>query len=165
METVDVRYEDVQERTFCKWCIAWTAKISSVQNNYWLPISLLRLNTKLESAGYPPMKSLRRDLSDGVRLIKLMVSSWDPLHDWLSISNIRIWHRKLWVRSCIFSCSSPPIYRYSQAILPWDDTIGILGWRCKWPRMLIWHWASFPPGALGSLTSVLKVLIYYLQAL
>ncbi|KZV63476.1 hypothetical protein PENSPDRAFT_691598 [Peniophora sp. CONT] len=38
-----------QERTFCKW-----------------------LNTKLESNGYPPMQSLRTDLSDGVRLIQLM---------------------------------------------------------------------------------------------
>ena len=35
----------------------------------------LRLNTRLESAGYPPMTSLVRDLSDGVRLIQLMVSS------------------------------------------------------------------------------------------
>ncbi|KAA1469945.1 hypothetical protein DENSPDRAFT_920749 [Dentipellis sp. KUC8613] len=40
-----------QERTFCKW-----------------------LNTKLEANGYPPMTSLVDDLSDGVRLIQLMVS-------------------------------------------------------------------------------------------
>lgn len=33
-----------------------------------------RLNTKLELNGYPPMSSLVRDLSDGVRLIQLMVS-------------------------------------------------------------------------------------------
>ncbi|ESK95226.1 actin cross-linking [Moniliophthora roreri MCA 2997] len=39
----------VQERTFCKW-----------------------LNTKLEANGYPPMTSLVKDLSDGVRLIQLM---------------------------------------------------------------------------------------------
>ncbi|KAF9255638.1 actin cross-linking [Marasmius fiardii PR-910] len=39
----------VQERTFCKW-----------------------LNTKLEANGYPPMSSLVKDLSDGVRLIQLM---------------------------------------------------------------------------------------------
>ncbi|KAJ7643944.1 actinin-like protein [Roridomyces roridus] len=42
-------FGDVQERTFCKW-----------------------LNTKLETNGYPPMSSLVRDLSDGVRLIQLM---------------------------------------------------------------------------------------------
>lgn len=35
------------------------------------PIS--RLNTKLEANGYPPMRSLVQDLSDGVRLIQLMV--------------------------------------------------------------------------------------------
>ena len=32
-----------------------------------------RLNTKLESQNYPPMTSLVQDLSDGVRLIRLMV--------------------------------------------------------------------------------------------
>jgi cofilin len=39
------------------------------------PRSLLdgRLNTKLEAQGYPPMTSLVKDLSDGVRLIQLMV--------------------------------------------------------------------------------------------
>ncbi|EEB93822.1 hypothetical protein MPER_07475 [Moniliophthora perniciosa FA553] len=33
---------------------------------------LARLNTKLETNGYPPMSSLVKDLSDGVRLIQLM---------------------------------------------------------------------------------------------
>ncbi|KAK7028110.1 alpha-actinin [Paramarasmius palmivorus] len=33
---------------------------------------LARLNTKLEANGYPPMSSLVKDLSDGVRLIQLM---------------------------------------------------------------------------------------------
>ncbi|KIN99583.1 hypothetical protein M404DRAFT_965491 [Pisolithus tinctorius Marx 270] len=42
--------DSTQERTFCKW-----------------------LNTKLEANGYPPMRSLVQDLSDGVRLIQLMV--------------------------------------------------------------------------------------------
>ncbi|KIM63382.1 hypothetical protein SCLCIDRAFT_24265 [Scleroderma citrinum Foug A] len=41
--------DSTQERTFCKW-----------------------LNTKLEAKGYPPMRSLVEDLSDGVRLIQLM---------------------------------------------------------------------------------------------
>ncbi|KDQ62617.1 hypothetical protein JAAARDRAFT_122659 [Jaapia argillacea MUCL 33604] len=49
MESLEARSRDVQQRTFCKW-----------------------LNTKLESAGYPPMNSLVKDLSDGVRLIQLM---------------------------------------------------------------------------------------------
>ncbi|KAI0795240.1 calponin homology domain-containing protein [Irpex lacteus] len=49
MESLEARSRDVQQRTFCKW-----------------------LNTKLEAAGYPPMTSLVKDLSDGVRLIQLM---------------------------------------------------------------------------------------------
>lgn len=49
MESLEARSRDVQERTFCKW-----------------------LNTKLEANGYPPMTSLVKDLSDGVRLIQLM---------------------------------------------------------------------------------------------
>ncbi|KZT67258.1 actinin-like protein [Daedalea quercina L-15889] len=49
MDSLEARSRDVQERTFCKW-----------------------LNTKLESNGYPPMTSLVKDLSDGVRLIQLM---------------------------------------------------------------------------------------------
>jgi hypothetical protein len=35
--------------------------------------SLCRLNTKLASHSYPPMSNLFKDLSDGVRLIQLMV--------------------------------------------------------------------------------------------
>ncbi|KAG6332187.1 hypothetical protein ID866_6902 [Astraeus odoratus] len=46
--------DSTQERTFCKW-----------------------LNTKLEANGYPPMRSLVEDLSDGVRLIQLMVDIID----------------------------------------------------------------------------------------
>ncbi|KAI5897235.1 uncharacterized protein SCHCODRAFT_02616967 [Schizophyllum commune H4-8] len=46
---LESRSRDMQERTFCKW-----------------------LNTKLEANGYPPMRSLVDDLSDGVRLIQLM---------------------------------------------------------------------------------------------
>ncbi|PIL22765.1 hypothetical protein GSI_15459 [Ganoderma sinense ZZ0214-1] len=49
IDSLESRSRDVQERTFCKW-----------------------LNTKLEANGYPPMSSLVRDLSDGVRLIQLM---------------------------------------------------------------------------------------------
>lgn len=49
-----------------------------VQDDLLLPRSrdsdlYLRLNTKLESQGYPIMSSLVKDLSDGVRLIQLMV--------------------------------------------------------------------------------------------
>lgn len=40
----------------------------------------IRLNTKLESQGYQPMSSLVKDLSDGVRLIQLMVRP--PLISW-----------------------------------------------------------------------------------
>ncbi|KAF8321970.1 calponin homology domain-containing protein [Cantharellus anzutake] len=46
--------DSIQERTFCKW-----------------------LNTKLETHGYPPMISLMTDLSDGVRLIQLMIIQGD----------------------------------------------------------------------------------------
>ncbi|KAI0826832.1 actinin-like protein [Trametes gibbosa] len=49
IESIEARSRDVQERTFCKW-----------------------LNTKLEANNYPPMTSLVKDLSDGVRLIQLM---------------------------------------------------------------------------------------------
>ncbi|KAI0667757.1 actinin-like protein [Trametes maxima] len=49
IESLEARSRDVQERTFCKW-----------------------LNTKLEANNYPPMTSLVKDLSDGVRLIQLM---------------------------------------------------------------------------------------------
>ncbi|KAM6494458.1 actinin-like protein [Amanita muscaria] len=49
MDSLEARSRNVQERTFCKW-----------------------LNTKLEASGYPPMTSLVKDLSDGVRLIQLM---------------------------------------------------------------------------------------------
>ena len=43
----------------------------------WTSITIIvsRLNTKLEANGYPPMTSLVKDLSDGVRLIQLMVCS------------------------------------------------------------------------------------------
>ncbi|KAH9480827.1 Alpha-actinin-like protein 1 [Psilocybe cubensis] len=50
----EARSRDMQERTFCKW-----------------------LNTKLEAHGYPTMSSLVKDLSDGVRLIQLMVRPSD----------------------------------------------------------------------------------------
>lgn len=43
------------------------------------PSLLVRLNTKLESQGYQPMTSLVKDLSDGVRLIQLMVRFPTPL--------------------------------------------------------------------------------------
>ncbi|PAV17111.1 actin cross-linking [Pyrrhoderma noxium] len=49
MDSLETRSRDVQEKTFCKW-----------------------LNTKLEANGYPPMTSLVKDLSDGVKLIQLM---------------------------------------------------------------------------------------------
>jgi hypothetical protein len=42
--------------------------------SYSLFLTLLRrLNAKLEAHGHPPMTSLVKDLSDGVRLIQLMV--------------------------------------------------------------------------------------------
>ncbi|KAF8810979.1 actinin-like protein [Phlegmacium glaucopus] len=49
MDTPETRSRDTQERTFCKW-----------------------LNTKLEANDIPPMSSLVKDLSNGVRLIQLM---------------------------------------------------------------------------------------------
>jgi hypothetical protein len=38
-----------------------------------LTMHMARLNTKLEAHNYPPMTSLVRDLSDGVKLIQIMV--------------------------------------------------------------------------------------------
>ena len=88
MESLESRSRTVQERTFCKW-FAMSYDIPSVISDH-----LCRLNTKLESAGYPPMTSLVKDLSDGVRLIQLMVTV-AFVHDcsggnWLN--------RKSWVR-------------------------------------------------------------------
>ncbi|KAF8685723.1 Ca2+ insensitive EF hand [Rhizoctonia solani] len=54
MDSLEARSRDVQERTFCKW-----------------------LNTKLESHSYPPMTSLVRDLSDGVKLIQIMALRYE----------------------------------------------------------------------------------------
>ena len=69
MDSLETRSRDVQERTFCKW---WICLFPSHDCIY--PTRVLRLNTKLESQNYPPMTSLVQDLSDGVRLIQLMVS-------------------------------------------------------------------------------------------
>ncbi|KAF7298852.1 putative actin cross-linking [Mycena indigotica] len=66
VESLEDKSRSVQERTFCKW---YRNNLSS-SDTFRLPHR--RLNTKLEMAGYPPMTSLVRDLSDGVRLIQLM---------------------------------------------------------------------------------------------
>lgn len=47
------------------------ARVAHRQLTSLFPIS--RLNSKLEANGHPPMRSLVQDLSDGVRLIQLMV--------------------------------------------------------------------------------------------
>lgn len=76
MDTLETRSRDMQERTFCKWCA------SSLCRNLERFSPILhssRLNTKLEVNGHPPMSSLVKDLSDGVRLIQLMVSRVDQL--------------------------------------------------------------------------------------
>lgn len=54
-----------------------------------------RLNTKLESNGYPPMGSLKQDLADGVRLIQLMVSK--PLIKYTSAHYLFYDRRRSWV--------------------------------------------------------------------
>ncbi|OJT14686.1 hypothetical protein TRAPUB_8739 [Trametes pubescens] len=67
IESIEARSRDVQERTFCKWCTSTKYRVlAGVSSPY-------RLNTKLEANGHPPMSSLVKDLSDGVRLIQLMV--------------------------------------------------------------------------------------------
>lgn len=81
----------MQERTFCKWYVILQPQA------LWLMIDLLpcpRLNTKLEMNGYPAMTSLVKDLSDGVRLIQLMVRArliWPYLESPTSTT------RKSWV--------------------------------------------------------------------
>lgn len=60
-------------------------------------LASVRLNTKLESQGYQPMTSLVKDLSDGVRLIQLMVRS--PYISW---AHSHPHYRKSWVRSACF---------------------------------------------------------------
>lgn len=74
MESLETRSRDVQERTFCKWYV-YVHRIDILTDR------CLRLNTKLDSHGYPPMTSLVRDLSDGVRLIQLMVSRHSIPHE------------------------------------------------------------------------------------
>ena len=69
MDSLEARSRDVQERTFCKWFV-YSRSLKFLLFQSWC-----RLNTKLESNGYPPMSSLVKDLSDGVRLIQLMVSA------------------------------------------------------------------------------------------
>lgn len=76
MDTLETRSRDMQERTFCKWCVSSPGR----NLEHFSPIlHSSRLNTKLEVNGYPPMSSLVKDLSDGVRLIQLMVSRVDQL--------------------------------------------------------------------------------------
>ena len=68
MDSLEARSRDVQERTFCKWSLT-----SPFTSTFHPNVAPIRLNTKLESQGYQPMTSLVKDLSDGVRLIQLMV--------------------------------------------------------------------------------------------
>ena len=67
--SLETRSRDVQERTFCKWYLPKLYFIH-ILGSFSL---LLRLNTKLEANGYEPMTSLVKDMSDGVKLIQLMV--------------------------------------------------------------------------------------------
>lgn len=46
---------------------------SEIKQSTELTILVIRLNSKLDTRGIPPMTSLAKDLSDGVRLIQLMV--------------------------------------------------------------------------------------------
>lgn len=64
--------DEIQEKTFCKW-LGFHHILVLVSDHY-------RLNAKLEANGYPPMSSLATDLSDGVRLIQLMVCLCDHLN-------------------------------------------------------------------------------------
>lgn len=76
MVSLETRSRDVQEKTFCKWCVFLTSVALYPALRLRTPC---RLNTKLEAHGYPPMTSLVKDLSDGVRLIQLMVRNSDIL--------------------------------------------------------------------------------------
>lgn len=69
MDSLETRSRDVQEKTFCKW---FGDTEYFLCRNAFTKVKY-RLNTKLEANGYPPMSSLVKDLSDGVRLIQLMV--------------------------------------------------------------------------------------------
>ena len=60
-----------------------------------------RLNTKLESNGYPPMTSLVKDLSDGVRLIQLMASTFSGALEQRADTVCR--RRKSWVRPTFYT--------------------------------------------------------------
>ena len=73
MDSLETRSRDVQERTFCKWSLISDLFTFTSRSDITPHFNSVRLNTKLESQGYQPMTSLVKDLSDGVRLIQLMV--------------------------------------------------------------------------------------------
>jgi hypothetical protein len=63
----------LQAKTFCKWCVHGERQSGRFRCAAPGPCSpARRLNTKLETRDLPPMSSLARDLSDGVRLVELM---------------------------------------------------------------------------------------------
>ncbi len=88
MGSLETRSRDVQEKTFCKWYV-FCRDIGEGK----LRPPVFRLNTKLESNGYSPMTSLVKDLSDGVKLIQLMVC---PTFGLLNGILTRRIDRKLW---------------------------------------------------------------------
>jgi hypothetical protein len=94
-----------------------------------------RLNTKLEANGYPPMTSLVKDLSDGVRLIQLMVrrSTWLPAFLLLTpTTNVYlILGDHGYVASTVFSSPNQAHTLYVQVILPLDATTGIRACVCS----------------------------------
>lgn len=57
-----------------------------------------RLNAKLEAHNYPPMTSLVRDLSDGVKLIQIMVDRFIfYIHPSRILHIVFAYKRRLWV--------------------------------------------------------------------
>ena len=94
-----------------------------------------RLNTKLEGNGYPPMSSLVKDLSDGVRLIQLMVRRSTGLPAFLlptlTVNVYLLLGDHGYVVSTVFSYPNQAHTLYVQVILPLGATTGIHACVCR----------------------------------
>ena len=148
--SLELQTRNMQERTFCKWCVCRVARQRKtlVNTDY-------RLNTKLEANGYPTMSSLVKDLSDGVRLIQLMVS----IIERISFFDSKAFCRRLWV-SCYYVTVVVHI-NVEKAIHPLGDTIRTLECESRKQRTLPRPWSSSHREELNLPTSALKVCHRY----
>lgn len=65
MSHLDHSWQEIQHKTFTKWLVFCFFFFRKIEKN--------RLNTRLSSLDLTPAVSLKTDLSDGIRLICLLV--------------------------------------------------------------------------------------------